>query len=375
MALASSPHQTYIPLPSSNSGGRHADHEVVLKPVPIYIISHESQLPATFLNPSPKNEMVVGLDCEGVDLCRYGTLCIVQLAFPDAIYLVDAVRGGRKLINACKPALESVYVTKVIHDCKRDSEALYYQFGIKLHNVMDTQIAYYLIEEQLGKKSTQDGHISFVRLLADPRYCGISYVEKKEVRSLLKEDPQFWTYRPLSELMVRAAADDVRFLPYVFHKMMEKLSEESLWRLAVRGSLCCRCFCISDNEYADWPAMPSIPEFLNVERDTLEDEILSILDVPPGKMGCVIGRKGSSILSIKESCKAEILISGSKGAPDKRNDGMSHIGCWACSQRISGCLRPSLARQEPHTSGPMFSVLTPRPALDESQFILSNYLI
>lgn len=140
---------------------------------------------------------------------------------------------------------------------------------------------------------------------------------KKEVCSLLKEDPQFWTYRPLSELMVRAAADDVRFLPYVFHRMMEKLSEESLWRLAVRGSLCCRCFCISDNEYADWPAIPSIPEFLNVERETLEDEILSILDVPPGKMGCVIGRKGSSILSIKESCKAEILISGSKGAPDK----------------------------------------------------------
>ncbi|XP_019244071.1 PREDICTED: uncharacterized protein LOC109223996 isoform X2 [Nicotiana attenuata] len=273
MALAPSPRQTYIPLPSSNSGRRHVDHEVVLKPVPIFIVTHESQLPATFLNPSPKNELVVGLDCEGVDLCRYGTLCIVQ--------------------------------------------ALYYQFDIKLHNVMDTQIAYYLIEEQLGKKRAPDDHISFVRLLADPRYCGISYVEKKEVRSLLREDPQFWTYRPLSELMVRAAADDVRFLPYIFHKMMEKLSEQSLWRLAVRGSLCSRCFCISDNGYADWPAIPSIPEFLNVERDTLEEEILSVLDVPARKMGCVIGRKGSSILSIKESCKAEILIGGSKGTPDK----------------------------------------------------------
>ncbi|KAF3671277.1 putative transcription factor bHLH87-like [Capsicum annuum] len=231
-----------------SAGDRHADDEVVLKPVPIYIISHESQLPDPFLYPSPKNELVVGLDCDGVDLGRYGALCIVQLAFPDAIYLVDAIHGGKELINACKPALESIFITKVILDCKRDSEALYYQFGIKLHNVMDTQIAYYLIEEQMGKKSAPDGHISFVRLLGDPRYCGISYVEKKEIRSLLKEDPQFWAYRPLSDLMVRAAADDVRFLPYVFHKMMEKLSEQSLWRLAVRGSLCCRCFCISDNE-------------------------------------------------------------------------------------------------------------------------------
>lgn len=71
-------------------------------------------------------------------------------------------------MKACKPALESSYITKVIHDCKRDSEvsmidfylvmgriffslfdtlesilisqALYYQFGIKLNNVVDTQV-------------------------------------------------------------------------------------------------------------------------------------------------------------------------------------------------------------------------------------------
>lgn len=76
-----------------------------------------------------------------------------------------------------------------------------------------------------------------------------------------------------------------------------------------------------------------------------EEEILSVLDVPPGKMGRVIGRKGVTILSIKESCKyfslsspflfsfvfffllvlyiqcifcsAEILMGGAKGPPDK----------------------------------------------------------
>ena len=45
-----------------------------------------------------------------------------QIAFPDAVYLVDAVQGGEELVKVCKPALESEYVTKVIHDCKRDSE-------------------------------------------------------------------------------------------------------------------------------------------------------------------------------------------------------------------------------------------------------------
>ena len=35
--------------------------------------------------------------------------------------------------------------------------------------------------------------------------------------------------------MVHAAADDVCFLPYIYHNMMEKLHERSLWKLAVSG--------------------------------------------------------------------------------------------------------------------------------------------
>ncbi|KAG5537829.1 hypothetical protein RHGRI_025061 [Rhododendron griersonianum] len=150
MASVNTPHQTYIPLPSE-SGGKHRDDEAVLSLVPIHIVTHASQLPTEFLYPSPERQL---------------------LAFPDAIYLVDAIQGGETLMKACKPALESSYITKVIHDCKRDSEALYFQFGIKLHNVVDTQVAYYLIEEQQGRKRSPDDYISFVSLVADPRYCG-----------------------------------------------------------------------------------------------------------------------------------------------------------------------------------------------------------
>ncbi|GLT57219.1 hypothetical protein SLA2020_302070 [Shorea laevis] len=309
-----SSHYTQVPL-TSDSGGNPEDHEAPA--VPIHIVTSASQLPAKFLEPSPQDPLVIGFDCEGVDLCRHGTLCIMQLAFPDAIYLVDAIEGGEKLIKACKPALESSYITKVIHDCKRDSEALYFQFGIKLHNVMDTQIAFSLIEEQEGRTRLHDDYISFVSLLADPRYCGISYQEKEEVRVLLRQDPKFWTYRPLSELMVRAAADDVRFLLCIYHKMMEKLNGRSLWYLAVRGALYCRCFCINDNDYANWTPLPHIPDNLMAEGNAPEEEILSVLDVPQGKMGRIIGRRGSSILSIKESCNAEIFFGGDKGPPDK----------------------------------------------------------
>uniref|UniRef100_A0A1D1YBY6 Exonuclease 3'-5' domain-containing protein 1 n=1 Tax=Anthurium amnicola TaxID=1678845 RepID=A0A1D1YBY6_9ARAE len=306
-------HQTEVPLPT-HPGGELSDHNALL--VPIHIVTVSSQLPLDFLEPSAERQLVIGFDCEGIDLCRSGALCIMQLAFPDAVYLVDAIEGGGALIQACKPALESSHVTKVIHDCKRDSEALYFQFGIKLQNVLDTQIAYSLIEEQEGKDRSLD-YISFVSLLADSRYCGISYDEKEEVRILLRKDPGFWAYRPMSELMVRTAADDVRFLLFIYNRMMKKLSKQSLWQLALRGSLYCRCFCISDNDSVDWPPVPPIPDDLLTDGLPPEEEILSVLNVPPGKMGRVIGKKGSCIMSVKQSCNAEIFIGGDKGPPDK----------------------------------------------------------
>ncbi|KAG5121337.1 hypothetical protein JHK84_039677 [Glycine max] len=401
---------THLPLHPSHQGESEKRVEDDESRVPIHIVTAATQLPVEFLEPSPQSKLVIGFDCEGVDLCRKGTLCVMQLAFPDAVYLVDAIEGGEELIIACKPALESNYITKVIHDCKRDSEALYFQFGIKLNNVVDTQltcvcaffsssqhllaispdwpvssfsanpqpefatvqlsqcvraplnadlsthhssftiqlwlrypvcqdswagwrfsslgyqhdqIAYSLIEEQEGRKRLRDDYISFVGLLADPRYCGsvvlcISYDEKEEVRVLLRQDPKFWTHRPLSEQMIRAAADDVRFLLYIYRQMMEKLNERSLWYLAVHGALYCRCFCLNSNNFADWPSLPSIPvDNLNADGNDLEEEILSVLDIPQGKMGLVIGKRGATILSIKRSCNAEILTGGPKGPPDK----------------------------------------------------------
>ncbi|MED6182165.1 hypothetical protein PIB30_119188 [Stylosanthes scabra] len=303
-----------IPLPPSGDGAPNVDSNSAL--VPIHIVTNASQLPAEFLEPSPQKKLIIGFDCEGEDLCRTGALCLMQLAFPDAIYLVDAIEGGEALIKACKPALESDFITKVIHDCKRDSEALYFQFDIKLNNVMDTQIAYALIEEQEGKRK-RDDNISFVDLLADPRFCGISYDEKEEVRVLLRQDPKFWTYRPFTDQMVRTATDDVRFLLYVYHRMMLTLNERSLWHLAVRGALYCRCFCVNNNAYADWPSLPPIPDTLKADGNGPEEEILTVIDIPGGMMGRVIGRKGATILTIKEGCNAEIVIGGSKGPPDK----------------------------------------------------------
>ena len=42
---------------------------------------------------------------------------------------------------------------------------------------------------------------------------------------------------------------------------------------------------------------------VTMEGKALEEEILSVLNIPPGKMGRIIGKNGASILTIKKSCK------------------------------------------------------------------------
>ncbi|XP_074312476.1 exosome complex exonuclease rrp6-like isoform X1 [Silene latifolia] len=317
MAQPASYLNTYIPLPTNSGSSKNSDNDSFLSLVPIHIVTNASQLPKELRRPSPERQLVIGFDSEGVNLSRHGTLCILQIATSDAIYIVDAINGGKDLMNACKPALESAYITKVIHDCKRDSEALYFQFGIKLHNVVDTQIAYSLLQEQLGLGQPSDDCISFIGLLADRRFCGISYLEKKEVCFLLQQDPRYWTYRPFTEQMIHAAVDDVRFLPYIHHKIMEKLNEQSMWKLAVRGALYCRCFCVTEYGFADWPPIPSVPGDFFMNGKVPEEEILSVVDVPSGKMGCIIGKKGASIQYVKQSCKAQIIIGGDRGPYNK----------------------------------------------------------
>lgn len=47
---------------------------------------------------------------------------------------------------------------------------------------------------------------------------------------------------------------------------------------------------------------------LTSDKDAPEEETLSVLDVPQGKMGCVIGKRGVNILAIKESCRYELPV-------------------------------------------------------------------
>lgn len=57
-------------------------------------------------------------------------------------------------------------------------------------------------------------------------------------------------------MMKRVAADDVRFLLCIYERMVKSLTDLSKWRLHVRSSLYCQCFCVGADCFLGGPLPP-----------------------------------------------------------------------------------------------------------------------
>ncbi|KAM4542803.1 piRNA biogenesis protein EXD1 [Odontesthes bonariensis] len=89
-----------------------------------------------------KKQHVIGVGAEGVEIFKNGRLCWLQIATKNKVYLFDVLLlGARAFKNGLSMILESKRILKVIHDCRAISGSLIAQFGVKLTNVFDTQVA------------------------------------------------------------------------------------------------------------------------------------------------------------------------------------------------------------------------------------------
>ncbi|EMP39620.1 Exonuclease 3'-5' domain-containing protein 1 [Chelonia mydas] len=89
-----------------------------------------------------KKQCVFGVAAEGVNLCRHGRLCWLQVATRSRVFLFDIfLLGPRVFKNGLQMVLEDKNILKVIHDCRLISDCLSHQYGVILSNVFDTQVA------------------------------------------------------------------------------------------------------------------------------------------------------------------------------------------------------------------------------------------
>ncbi|XP_038638845.1 piRNA biogenesis protein EXD1 isoform X5 [Scyliorhinus canicula] len=124
-----------------------------------------------------KQQSVIGVAVEGIDICRFGKLCLIQIATNDQIYLFDIfLLGPVAFKNGLKMILEDSDILKVIHDCRLVSDCLYHQYRVGLTNIFDTQV-----------------------------------------------NPKVWTCRPLPTGLMQRAGLDVMYLLSLRSTLMDKL--------------------------------------------------------------------------------------------------------------------------------------------------------
>jgi exonuclease 3'-5' domain-containing protein 1 len=218
---------------------------------------------------------VIGIDAEGVDLSRLGSLTLFSLGVKVTngvhVFLFDMIQTNKELLReqkiVLKEIMEDVNVTKIIHDCRQDSDALFHQFGITLRSVFDTSI-YAMKLRYSTKRSNLNKTLSEFRCTLNPH--------RDEISNLYKRYPNVWMQRPLTPFLIEYASKDVASLFDLQDKMLAEVAQ-------------------------NFPTEAIIIKVSSEQAASAFRDLLfhSVVQVPESKRGCVIGRQGAGVTSIE----------------------------------------------------------------------------
>ena len=176
-----------------------------------------------------KYQKEIAVDCEGYDLCRNGTLDILNIGTANKkVFLFDITKMGVSAFDAgLRDLLESGsdVMTKLMYDCRNDSDALMHLYNVKLAGVLDLQLA----ESDSRRKNRKNyrylkGMRKTMQIYAPDRESEmIKYSGGEKIRNAQKTGTPIWDKRPLaSDLLDYCAVDTTKMfsLLEVFQKKM-----------------------------------------------------------------------------------------------------------------------------------------------------------
>lgn len=153
---------------------------------------------------------VIAVDIEGVDLGRKGTISIIQVGDSGNKIIFDVLGKSKDdpLIKYIKAFMEDQNITKIFHDCRMDSDALFFQLDICICNVHDTQCWHELITShyQASLNNVLEHNSLPQNQSRDPGIYLTNY--------------EFWLIRPLTDTMKAWAFGDVASLLRVYEKQV-----------------------------------------------------------------------------------------------------------------------------------------------------------
>jgi len=145
----------------------------------------------------------------------FAQLCLLQVATRERIVCLDPLAGDRDPAASWKMLTQ---VPWVLHAGRQDIEVIYHTSGCMPAMVFDTQIAAGLLGFQ-----PQIGYAGLVSELFDVA------LDKSHTRA-------DWSRRPMSEQMLRYAAEDVEYLLPAYDRLVQRLSESGRLDWALEDS-------------------------------------------------------------------------------------------------------------------------------------------
>lgn len=144
-------------------------------------------------------QKVLAVDVEGIDLGRHGQISLVQIATPTQCFVLDVLgkSADDALVQWLRSVLEDSSITKIIHDCRMDADALLHCLGIHLCNVHDTS--------QWHKAAVGVPDVSLNYLM---QWAGRAQNNARD-GNVYKNNHAFWGQRPLTDAMISWASGDV----------------------------------------------------------------------------------------------------------------------------------------------------------------------
>lgn len=177
------------------------------------------------------SEEVLGFDCETTELePRDGKLRLLQLSSPENTYVIDlkAFEGKSPLsenkdLDPLRNILFAEKPIKVAHNAKFDSKWVAHHLGTDVGGLFDTMLASQLISA--GERDRRHG-------LADVAayFLGIEVDKSEQVSD--------WNAAELSESQIRYAAKDAAIMAGLRAKLLERLKQDGLDRVAELENAC-----------------------------------------------------------------------------------------------------------------------------------------
>ena len=194
----------------------------------------------------PTNPFSLYVDLEGVNLCRHGSISILELfVLPqNHVYLIDIHTLGDKAFStkakngrSLKTILESRTVPKVFFDVRNDSDALFSHFRIRHAGIHDVQLL------ELATRSYSRTYVNGLAKCIE-KDGNTSTAQKAEWQAVKESgkslfDPrgggsyEVFNARPLSKDIWKYSVQDVLFLPGLWSTYSGRITSE--WAERVRS--------------------------------------------------------------------------------------------------------------------------------------------